>query len=199
MVVTATVFSVEATSGVPLRGGVGDTQWRPTSVTQVAPRYRLAIGPCEVDLSDVVFGAGTTHVTASVGIGNLVVELPRGTAVSVAAHSGLGDVEVFGQHDGGFSTRRTMQETALGPGSTGTGPATRPPKSCSTPMPASAKPVVAQVTALSVTAHDELAHPPPDDPGGPVGPARWQAFGQGAVSPARPRRPPPGRRPRCRG
>jgi hypothetical protein len=120
VVAVATVFSVEAMSGVPLRGGVGDTQWRPTSVAQVAPRYRLAIGSMEVNLSDVVFGPGTTHVTASVGIGNLVVELPRGTAVSVAAHSGLGDVQVFGQNDGGFSTGRTMQEAATSvPGRSG--------------------------------------------------------------------------------
>jgi len=109
VVATATIFSVEALSGVPLRGGIGDTQWRPTAVSQVAPRYRLAIGNMRVNLSDVDFGAGTTHVTATVGIGNLVVELPPGTAVSVTAHSGLGDVQIFGQDDGGFSTGRTVQ------------------------------------------------------------------------------------------
>jgi phage shock protein PspC (stress-responsive transcriptional regulator) len=109
VVAVATVFSVEALSGVPLRGGVGDTQWRPTSASQVAPRYRLAIGNMRVDLSDVTFSPGTTHVTATVGIGHLVVELPAGTAVSVSAHSGLGDVRVFGQDNGGFSTGQTMQ------------------------------------------------------------------------------------------
>jgi hypothetical protein len=69
----------------------------------------LAIGNMQVDLSNVAFGPGTTHVTASVGIGNLVVDLPSGTAVSVSAHSGLGDVQVFGQNDGGFGPRRVMQ------------------------------------------------------------------------------------------
>jgi len=120
VVAAATVFSVEALSGVPLRGGIGDTQWRPTTVSQVAPKYRLAIGNMRVDLSDVNFGSGTTHVTATVGIGNLVVELPPGTAVSVAAHSGLGDVQMFGQDDGGFSTGRTVQS----PGNGATGGAT---------------------------------------------------------------------------
>jgi phage shock protein PspC (stress-responsive transcriptional regulator) len=109
VVAVATVFSVEALSGVPLRGGVGDTQWRPTSAAQVAPRYRLAIGNMRVDLSAVTFNPGTTHVTATVGIGHLVVELPAGVAVSVSAHSGLGDVQVFGQDNGGFSTGQTMQ------------------------------------------------------------------------------------------
>ncbi len=110
VVAVATVFSVEALSGVPLRGGIGNTQWHPTSAAQVAPRYRLAIGNMRVDLSDVAFLPGTTHVTASVGIGNLVVELPTGTAVSVVAHSGLGDVQVFGQNDGGFATSRIIQQ-----------------------------------------------------------------------------------------
>ena len=112
VVAVATVFSVEALSGVPLRGGVGDTQFRPTSPSQVAPRYRLAIGTMHVDLSDVAFTAATTHVTASVGIGNLVVELPPGTAVSVDAHSGLGEVQVFGQDQGGFSTGQALAEAA---------------------------------------------------------------------------------------
>jgi len=118
-VVVATVFSVEAMSGVPLRGGIGDSQWRPTTPAQVAPQYRLGIGNMRVDLSAVDFKAGTTHVTATVGIGHLVVDLPPGPAVSVTAHTGLGDVQMFGQDDGGFGTRKTMQTTgtAGGPGS----------------------------------------------------------------------------------
>ena len=94
---------------MPLRGGVGDTQWRPTSASQVAPRYRLAIGNMTVDLSHVDFPSGTTTVTASVGIGNLVVDVPAHTTVSVDAHSGLGVVQVFGQGDGGISPGRTVE------------------------------------------------------------------------------------------
>jgi hypothetical protein len=109
VVAAATVFSIEALSGVPLRGGVGDQQWRPTTVAQVAPRYRLAIGNMEVDLRNVDFGPGTTHVTATVGIGHLVVRLPAGATVSVSAHSGAGDVQVFGQDQSGFSTSQTRE------------------------------------------------------------------------------------------
>jgi phage shock protein PspC (stress-responsive transcriptional regulator) len=109
VVAAATVFSIEAASGVPLRGGIGDTQWRPTSAGQLAPNYRLAVGNLNVDLSDVSFHRGTTHVTASVGIGRLVVEVPAGPTVSVVAHSGLGAVEVFGQTNGGLATVQTTQ------------------------------------------------------------------------------------------
>jgi phage shock protein PspC (stress-responsive transcriptional regulator) len=103
VVAVGTVFTIEATSGVPLRGGIGDTQWHPTSPRQVAPNYRLAVGNLTVDLSDVA---------ASVGIGRLVVEVPPGPTVSVVAHSGLGDVEVFGQNNGGLSTVQSMESGA---------------------------------------------------------------------------------------
>jgi phage shock protein PspC (stress-responsive transcriptional regulator) len=114
VVVAATVFSIEAVSGVPLRGGIGDTQWHPTSTAQLAPNYRLAVGNLNVDLSGVTFKRGTTHVTATVGIGRLTVEVPPGPTVSVVAHSGLGNVEVFGQNDSGLSTAQSMQSGGAG-------------------------------------------------------------------------------------
>jgi phage shock protein PspC (stress-responsive transcriptional regulator) len=129
VVAAATVFSIEAASGVPLRGGIGDTQWHPTTSGQVASNYRLAVGNLNVDLSGVVFRTGTTHVTASVGVGRLIVEVPPGPTVSVVAHSGLGAVEVFGQSNGGLSTVQSIQSGATGPG----------PVSCSTPMPGSVR------------------------------------------------------------
>jgi phage shock protein PspC (stress-responsive transcriptional regulator) len=111
VVAGATVFSIEAASGVPLRGGIGNTQWQPTSASQLAPNYRLAMGNLTVDLSDVPFRPGTTHVTASVGVGQLIVKVPPGPSVSVVAHSGLGDVEIFGRNNGGLSTVESRQSS----------------------------------------------------------------------------------------
>jgi hypothetical protein len=116
VVMAATVFSIEAASGVPLRGGIGNTQVHPTSTGQLASHYRLAMGNLTVDLADVPFKAGTTRVTTSVGIGRLLVEVPPGTSVSVVAHSGLGDVQVFGQDNSGFSTVQAMEAGGTGPG-----------------------------------------------------------------------------------
>jgi hypothetical protein len=114
MVVAATVFSIEAASGVPLRGGIGDTQLHPTAASQLVPTYRLAMGNLNLDLSAVPFRVGTTHVTASVGIGQLTVEVPPGPTVSVVAHSGLGDVQVFGQGNSGLSTVQTLESKGAG-------------------------------------------------------------------------------------
>jgi predicted membrane protein len=64
----------------------------------------------------VAFPTGTTKVTTSVGIGRLTVEVPPGVTVSVVAHSGLGEVQVFGQNDGGLSTAQTIQAGGSGEG-----------------------------------------------------------------------------------
>jgi phage shock protein PspC (stress-responsive transcriptional regulator) len=116
VVAAATVFSIEAASGVPLRGGIGDTQVHPTTTGQLASNYRLAMGNLTVDLTDVPFKVGTTKITTSVGIGRLVVEVPPGPTVSVVAHSGLGDVQVFGQDNSGFSTVQTLEAGGTGRG-----------------------------------------------------------------------------------
>jgi len=108
LVAAATLFSVEAASGVPLRGGIGSTQWHPTTAHQLSSPYRLAVGNLDVDLSAVTFPAGTTRVTASVGIGRLVVVVPPGPSVTVVAHSGLGDVQVFGGDQAGWDTVQTL-------------------------------------------------------------------------------------------
>ncbi len=59
----------------------------------------------ELDLRQLQLPLGTTPVKARVGIGQLVVQVPQGVSVQVAARSGLGSVQVFGQEDGGIGSR----------------------------------------------------------------------------------------------
>lgn len=92
VVIVGGAFTAVAVSGVPIHGGVGDREWRPTVASQIQPSYRLAIGNMTVDLRNVRFSTGSTSVTASVGIGHLLVEVPPGIDVSVNAHSGVGTV-----------------------------------------------------------------------------------------------------------
>jgi phage shock protein PspC (stress-responsive transcriptional regulator) len=91
-VIVGGAFTAVALSGVPIHGGVGDRELRPTVVSQVQHDYRLAIGNMVLDLRNVQFPAGSTSVNASVGIGHLLVEVPPGVDVSVNAHSGIGNV-----------------------------------------------------------------------------------------------------------
>ena len=91
-VIVGGAFTAVALSGVPIHGGVGDRELRPSVASQVQHDYRLAIGNMVLDLRNVQFPAGSTSVNASVGIGHLLVEVPPGVDVNVNAHSGIGNV-----------------------------------------------------------------------------------------------------------
>ena len=89
---TGAFFGAVALTGVPLRGGIGQRVFQPTSLSQLSSTYRMAIGNTTVDLRHVPFGTGVYHVTASVAVGELRVEVPANVVVDVTAHSGIGNV-----------------------------------------------------------------------------------------------------------
>ena len=89
---------------VPCGGGVGDRTERPTTPADLTG-YELGVGNLVVDLRQLQVPPGTTAVEARVGIGELVVEVPQGVSVQVVASSGLGQVQVFGDEDGGIASR----------------------------------------------------------------------------------------------
>jgi hypothetical protein len=85
-------LALVASTGVPMSGGIGQRVYVPTSLAQVLPTYRTAFGSMTIDLRHVHFGTATVHVTATVAVGRLVVDVPAGVVVDVDAHSGYGDV-----------------------------------------------------------------------------------------------------------
>jgi phage shock protein PspC (stress-responsive transcriptional regulator) len=104
--VLAAVLIAIATIDLPLHGPIGDRSIHPTTVHAVHDRYRQSIGKLQLDLSDVDFPRETTQVRASLGIGNLVVIVPRNTLVQVHATVGAGDATIFGVHDNGWKVDR---------------------------------------------------------------------------------------------
>ena len=92
IVAAGAFLSLVAWSGVPLTGGIGDRVYQPATIAQVRPAYRAAVGDLTVDLRRVQFAGHTVHVTASVAVGMVTVEVPPGVVVDVTAHSGVGNV-----------------------------------------------------------------------------------------------------------
>ena len=101
--VLLSTFVAVLVTGVSLRGGIGSKAWRPTSAAQMATNYRAGIGNLTLDLRQVDFATRTVHVSASVAIGRLLVEVPPGVRVSVSAKSGIGDVVYGSGGDAAFS------------------------------------------------------------------------------------------------
>lgn len=93
IILLAGIFlGIVALTGVPMTGGIGQRVWQPTSLTQPNATYRLGVGAMTVDLRRVPFTSGVYHVTASVGVGKLQVEVPPNVTVDLTANAGVGNV-----------------------------------------------------------------------------------------------------------
>ncbi len=92
ILVTGVFFLLVDVTGVPLRGGTGVRVWRPVDQAEVQRYYHGAIGESRVNLEGVRFAPGTWHVTATEGVGQLVVTVPPGVTVELITHVGIGSV-----------------------------------------------------------------------------------------------------------
>ncbi len=97
-------FGAMATTGVPLTGGIGQRVIQPTSAAQLDPVYRLAAGSLTLDLTHVPLGSSTHRITTSVGVGQLVIDVPSTAIVDIDAHSGIGTVSYGSSGATAFST-----------------------------------------------------------------------------------------------
>jgi phage shock protein PspC (stress-responsive transcriptional regulator) len=82
-----------AMTGVPITGGIGDNVYTPTTLSQVHSTYRTSFGSMTVDLAQVPFAGQTLKVTATVAVGELTIDVPRGVVVDVAAQNGVHSID----------------------------------------------------------------------------------------------------------
>lgn len=96
VVVLAVLSTVSSTFSVPLRGGFGERDYQPTTL-DLRTEYHLIAGQLDLDLGNVVFPEGETHLDVGVTFGKLVIEgIPGDVAVTVNASAAAGQVTVFG-------------------------------------------------------------------------------------------------------
>jgi phage shock protein PspC (stress-responsive transcriptional regulator) len=81
-----------AAAHADLRGGVGDRFYRPQSLSEVRGGYQLGAGRLEIDLRNLAFPASATQLHVRLGVGELVVLVPRGVCVATSARIGGGYV-----------------------------------------------------------------------------------------------------------
>jgi phage shock protein PspC (stress-responsive transcriptional regulator) len=98
----AVAVAVVAAAHVDLHGGIGERTYRPHALGEVRYGYQLGAGHLEVDLRDVAFPAGTTRLHVRLGMGELVVLVPRDVCVATSAQIGGGYVGALEQRSGGL-------------------------------------------------------------------------------------------------
>jgi len=113
-IVLTILLAAASAVDIPLEGGLGERNERPTSPSELKSEYRLAVGQLTLDLTSVpvpVTGTART-VRARVGVGQLIVELPSDQLAVVRGHAGMGQVTIFGQSDGGFGVDKDVTPSA---------------------------------------------------------------------------------------
>ncbi|HVQ92672.1 MAG TPA: PspC domain-containing protein, partial [Mycobacteriales bacterium] len=101
-----------ASSGaeVMFHGGIGDRVYAPTSLADVHNRYELGGGSMTLDLSGVDFADADVRSDIRVGLGDLRITLPPNVDVTVRAHAGVGDLNLFGLQDDGAGVSRAITD-----------------------------------------------------------------------------------------
>lgn len=119
-VVLAAACAMAASLTVPLRGGIGARVYRPATVAELRPMYRLGIGHLELDLSQLPASRGPIALQVRTGVGRIDIVVPRGAEVVVRARAGVGALGLFGDpRDGGWRQAVTVVRTASGPAAVG--------------------------------------------------------------------------------
>jgi phage shock protein PspC (stress-responsive transcriptional regulator) len=89
-------LAVVSAADIDLRGGVGEHDYRPSSVASLQPEYRLGAGQLTLDMRSLDLPAGRTDVKLVVGVGEAVVRLPQGACLSTDAQIGVGQADLLG-------------------------------------------------------------------------------------------------------
>jgi phage shock protein PspC (stress-responsive transcriptional regulator) len=113
-VVLAIALALAASVDVPLRGGMGNRTYAPTSASDIPTTYRLAIGHQTIDLTALNLAGKKVQVTSSVGIGEVDVRVPPNVRLVAHGRAGTGDVNIDGDNNGGSHVDRTLVLPAIG-------------------------------------------------------------------------------------
>jgi phage shock protein PspC (stress-responsive transcriptional regulator) len=109
------LMSASTVIDVPITGGFGEKKVTPLTLAELKDEYHLGIGELRLDLTHVAFDRGSTRtVKVTVGVGHLVIVLPRNIMAELRGHAGLGEVRFLDQHEGGIRVDRDMTLSAPG-------------------------------------------------------------------------------------
>jgi hypothetical protein len=114
LIVFGTVLALVAllTAAAPFegfQGGVGDRVVEVDSADEIRPDYNLALGKLTIDLRGIEDLESGTPLTASVGMGELLVRVPEGTAIEVDANVGAGQLEILGRTTDGVGVEESYR------------------------------------------------------------------------------------------
>jgi phage shock protein PspC (stress-responsive transcriptional regulator) len=94
-------LGVVAAADLDLNGGVGEREYRPSTMSELRDHYEIGIGAIDVDLTELDLPTGRTDLDLDVGLGEAVVYVPRGTCVTSDVEIGAGAADIFDRTNDG--------------------------------------------------------------------------------------------------
>lgn len=91
----------------------GDRTHTVTDMAELESSYNLGAGTLTVDLRDLELPDGTTELAAMVSMGELIVRVPDGVAVTGTGHTLAGEVDAFGRTTAGVAPRPNLTEPGV--------------------------------------------------------------------------------------
>lgn len=88
----------------------GDRDHTVADVAELDASYTLGAGTLTLDLRDLDLPAGTTELSASVAMGELVVRVPTDVRVTGTGQTFVGEVDIFGRTTAGVAPRAALEE-----------------------------------------------------------------------------------------
>jgi phage shock protein PspC (stress-responsive transcriptional regulator) len=105
LVIPALVMAIPlgfvAASGIDVKGGIGDRDYRPTSVSELRNGYKLGAGQLRLDLRSVDLPAGRTPLKLHMGVGSVRVLVPPDVCVASNVRVGAGYARVLDRDSAG--------------------------------------------------------------------------------------------------
>jgi phage shock protein PspC (stress-responsive transcriptional regulator) len=100
VVVLLAPLAVVSAAGIDLHGGVGHREYRPASVADLRPEYRIGAGDLDLDLRGMALPPGRTNLKLVVGVGDARIRLPQRACAATDVQIGAGatDLPNRGQH-----------------------------------------------------------------------------------------------------
>jgi len=91
-----------AAAGLDVNGGVGERDYQPTTVSELADGYQLGIGQMRLDLTQVDLPPGRTPLKLDMGIGSVRLFVPDDVCVASDVRVGAGYARVLDRDNGGL-------------------------------------------------------------------------------------------------
>ena len=95
-------LGIVAAADIDLDGGLGEREYRPTTMGELRDSYQVGMGALDVDLRDLDLPAGRTDMAIDVGVGEAVVYVPSDACITSDVNIGAGAADILDRDSDGL-------------------------------------------------------------------------------------------------